>query len=124
MMTNCCDEPEEPVATPPSEVEPPIPELANIEMNLDVILTHIMHEVHPDPDDLDLPEPNTPEEQTMITEVIEPVVIQLINNDIAPAMPTCTLPGQQGSASLGEDDDEEEAVDTGAVIGEMIESEL
>ena len=37
-------------------------------------------------------------------------------------MPTCTLPGQQGSASLG--DDEEDAVDNGAVIGEMIESEL
>ena len=39
----------------------------------------------------------------MITEVIEPVVIQLINDDIAPAMPTCTLPGQQGSASLHSD---------------------
>ena len=124
MMMNCCEE-EEPLPPPPLVQEPPIPELANIELNLDVLLTHIMHEVHPDPDDLDLPEPNTPEEHTMITEVIEPVVIQLINNDIAPAMPTCTLPGQQGSASLGDDEeDEEDAVDNGAVIGEMIENEL
>ena len=69
-------------------------------MNLDVLLTHILHEEHPDPADIDWPEPNTPEERTMITEVIEPVVIQLLNNDVAPVIPTCTLPGQQGSASM------------------------
>ena len=101
VMTGCCCDEEAPKPEPPVVPEPdPETPLGNIEMNLDVLLTHILHEVHPDPDDIEWPEPNTPEEHDMITEVIEPVVIQLINDDVAPAMPTCTLPGQQGSASL------------------------
>ena len=46
-----------------------------------------------------MPKPNTAEERELIEQIIEPVVIQLINNDIAPSIPTCTLPGQQGSAA-------------------------
>lgn len=90
------------VNPPPIEV-PPVnmpPAVGNVELNLDVLLTHIMHEVHPNPPDIELPEPNTPEERELISTVIEPVVIQLLNNDIVPSLPTCTLPGQQGSASL------------------------
>lgn len=97
ISSGCCAEepkPDPPVVVPP---EPDTP-IGNIEMNLDVLLTHILHEVHPDIPDF--PETNTPEEREMITEVIEPVIIQLINDDIVPAMPTCTLPGQQGSASV------------------------
>lgn len=123
-MTGCCCEEEkhepEPPLPPPIDPETP---LGNIELNLDVLLTHILHEVHPDPDDIDWPEPNTPEETTMITEVIEPVVIQLINDDVAPAIPTCTLPGQQGSASLA-DEGNSDSIDNAAVISTLIEETL
>ena len=98
MMVSCgCECEEEPKPEPPVPV--PIPELpeaiGNIELNLDVLLTHILHEEHPEIPDF--PETNTPQERELITEVIEPVVIQLINDDIVPSIPTCTLPGQQGS---------------------------
>ena len=88
------DKPEPPNPTPPIDNLPEA--LGDIEMNVDVLLTHILHEVHPDIPDF--PDTNTPEEREIITEVIEPVVIQLINDDIVPSIPTCTLPGQQGSA--------------------------
>ena len=95
MAVGCCEEEEEyePEPPVPPKIDPETP-IGNIEMNLDVLLTHILHEVHPDPADIEMPETNTPEEQTMITEVIEPVVIQLINEDVVPNLPTCTLPGQ------------------------------
>ena len=122
-MTGCCCEEEkhEPEPPLPPTIDPETP-LGNIELNLDVLLTHILHEVHPDPDDIDWPEPNTPEEETMITEVIEPVVIQLINDDVAPSLPTCTLPGQQGSASLA--DEGSDSIDNAAVISTLIEETL
>ena len=79
MMTSCdcdCDEEPEPPLEPPCNGPEDCgnlpPELANVELNLDVLLTHIMHEVHPEQE---LYDPNTPEEHTFITEVIEPVVI-------------------------------------------------
>ena len=97
------------------------PAVGNVELNLDVLLTHIMHEVHPDAPDLDLPEPNTPEERELISTVIEPVVIQLLNNDIVPSLPTCTLPGQQGSASLNTEDEE---IDTAEAISAVIKDQL
>ena len=125
VMTGCCCEEEEeykPEPPAPIVLDPETP-LGNIEMNLDVLLTHILHEVHPDPDDIDWPEPNTPEEDKMITEVIEPVVIQLINDDVVPALPTCTLPGQQGSASLA-DEDSSDSIDNAAVIATLIEETL
>ena len=76
MMCGCdCDEekkPEPPVT--PEIPGPDIPDaIGNVELNMDVLLTHIMHEVHPDIPEF--PEPNTPEELEMITEVLEPVVI-------------------------------------------------
>ena len=124
-MTGCCCEDEEPPKPEPPLPPKPDPEtpLGNIELNLDVLLKHILHEVHPDPDDIDWPEPNTPEENTMITEVIEPVVIQLINDDVAPAIPTCTLPGQQGSASVVEEGNSD-SIDNAAVISTLIEETL
>ena len=96
VMSCGCEEEDKP--EPPIPIGPEyIPEaLGDSEMNVDVLLTHILHEVHPEIPDF--PETNTPEERELITEVIEPVVIQLINDDIVPSIPTCTLPGQQGSA--------------------------
>ena len=119
ISSGCCAEepkPDPPVVPPP---EPDTP-LGDIEMNLDVLLTHILHEVHPDIPEW--PETNTPEERTMITEVIEPVVIQLLNDDIAPAMPTCTLPGQQGSASIV--DDSPTLIENAEIVADLISETL
>ena len=45
-------------------------------------------------------------------------MIQLMLDDIAPSIPTCTLPGQQGSAYIDPLDDD---IDTAAVISTVIE---
>jgi len=126
-MSSCgCDEEEELLAPPPL---PPVdnlnlpPELGSVALNLDVLLTHIMHEVHPDPADIIMPEPDTPEERELIEEVISPIVIQLLNNDVAPAIPTCTLPGQQGSA-YNPDENNADGVDVGEVFRGVIEEAL
>ena len=123
MMCGCdCDEPQKP--EPP--VSPPIPgpeipaPIGDIEMNLDVLLTHIMHEVHPEIPEM--PETNTPAEHEIITEVIEPVVIQLINDDIVPSIPTCTLPGQQGSNPP--ESSQNDSIDNAQVLKGVIEEYL
>ena len=92
VYSEACMEPPrpDPIVIPDPKLVPEV--IADIEMNLDVLLTHILHEEHPEIPDF--PEPNTPEEREIITEVIEPVVIQLINEDLVPSIPTCTLPGQ------------------------------
>lgn len=99
------------------------PELGSVALNLDVLLTHIMHEVHPNPADIIMPDPDTPEERELIEEVISPIVIQLLNNDVAPALPTCTLPGQQGSA-YNPDENNSDGVDVGEVFRGVIEEAL
>lgn len=63
MAVGCCEEEEEYEPEPPVPPKPdPETPIGNIEMNLDVLLTHILHEVHPDPADIEMPETNTPEE--------------------------------------------------------------
>ena len=123
MMMACgCECEEEHKPDPP--IPTPIPDLPDdlgrVELNMDVLLTHILHEVHPDIPEM--PETNTPEEQELITEVIEPVVIQLINNDIVPSIPTCTLPGQQGSNPPETAGDS--MIDNAQVISSVIEDTL
>ena len=73
-----------------------------------MILTHILHEVHPDIH----VEPGTNEESTFVQNVLTPIVIELINNDIAPAIPVCHYPDGSTPAadgSLAADADEEVA---------------
>jgi len=70
-------------------------EVQKVEMNMNALLTHILHEQHPDPDPLDpvIPPPGSPDERNFIENVVSPMVIQLTNNDLSPALPTCKFPG-------------------------------
>ena len=94
-----CQEPCEP------EVVEIVPEpMRDIVLNLDVILTHILHEVeeeHPEvvippmpPIENDGKDDTLTPEQRLIQTVISPIVLNLITNDVAPAIPTCTLEGE------------------------------
>ena len=60
-------------------------------LNLDVIITHIVHGIRND--DEEIPVPAEPEaEHEFIQNVITPIVIEVMANDIAPALPVCTFP--------------------------------
>ena len=91
--------------------------IKNIELNLDVILTHILHELNP-------PEvPSDPHE--LIENLVSPIVIQLLNNDVVPAMPTCTWPGVGGTATVEETDNGIQILPkTDEVIHEVLEQVL
>ena len=81
---------------PQPRPETPAP-IKNIELNLDVILTHILHEVNP-------PEiPSDPHE--LIHNVVTPIVIELINNDVIDNTPTCTWPEGTEAADWGINED-------------------
>ena len=115
-----------------NEEAPVIPELKvsapepvkNVVLNLDVILTSILHEIHPSAPDIIMPEPGTPDEHSLITNVIEPVVIQLLNNDILPAIPKCTFPGTTTAADWGVDGEVEtennDTVDTTQLVADVV----
>ena len=79
-----------------------VPEpMRDIILNLDVVLTHILHEQ-------EIVQPAIVEtitgnssglsqeeaEADLIQNVISPVVIQILQNDVLPAIPTCTLNGE------------------------------
>ena len=101
---------------PQPRPETPAP-IKNIELNLDVILTHILHELNP-------PEvPSDPHE--LIENLVSPIVIQLLNNDVVPAMPTCTWPGVGGTATVEETDNGIQILPkTDEVIHEVLEQVL
>ena len=89
---------------PPPILTEKAPEpIKNVVMNLDVILTHILHEIHPDPEipEYTPPEPASPDEHEFVQNVLSPIVIQLLNNDVVPAIPTCVFPGQTTPADFG-----------------------
>ena len=48
-----------------------------------------------------LPEPNTPGEIELIHDVITPIIVQIVNNDIMPSIPTCTFPEGQTPQDYG-----------------------
>lgn len=99
-VSPCRDEP--PVPPPILTEKAPEP-IKNVVMNLDVILTHILHEIHPDPEipEYTPPEPASPDEHEFVQNVLSPIVIQLLNNDVVPAIPTCVFPGQTTPADFG-----------------------
>lgn len=115
----------------PKKVEPspPTPQpIRNIELNLPIILTHILHQVNP-------PQiPATPDgEQNLIENVITPIVIQLMNDDIVPAIPTCTWPegttagdwGINSDGTLGEQSGPKKVMpDTDEVLTEVLQNVL
>ena len=86
-MTQC--EPEQP-PMPPAVTGPLPPQMGEVILNLDVLLSHIMHTIHPEPMPT-VPIPTDPEHEfTYIETVLTPVIIQLLGNDILPILPTCT----------------------------------
>lgn len=109
----CCDLPDCADHCPPPETpKPPVeidinipPEVQKVEMNMNALLTHILHEQHPDPDPLDpvIPEPGSPNERNFIENVVSPMVIQLTNNDISPALPTCRFPHGETRKQMAEE---------------------
>ena len=118
----------------PSPLSNPVPSPAtpqpirNIELNLPIILTHILHQVNP-------PQiPATPDgEQNLIENVITPIVIQLMNDDIVPAIPTCTWPegttagdwGINSDGTLGEQSGPKKVMpDTDEVLTEVLQNVL
>jgi len=71
-----------------------------------------------------MPEPGSPDEHTLVTNVIEPVVIQLLNNDILPAIPKCTFPGTTTAADWGVEGEVEthdaETIDTTQLVSDVV----
>ena len=94
---------EEPSVPKPIIIDSAPEPIKNIVLNLDVILTHIMHEVHPDPEipEYTPPPPSSPDEHSFVQNVLTPIVIQLLNNDVVPAIPTCTFPEGTSAADFG-----------------------
>jgi hypothetical protein len=123
----CCDLPDCADHCPPPETpKPPVPidinlppDVQKVEMNIDALLTHILHEQHPDPDPLDpvIPPPGTPSERNFIENVVSPMVIQIVNDDLGPAMPVCTFPGGITPEEAGVDLDDLEMGSRGMGIG-------
>ena len=58
-----------------------------------------MHQQGPE---IELPyEPDSPDELNFVNNVATPVIIQLLNNDVLPAIPRCTFPEGQSGADYG-----------------------
>jgi len=70
---------------------PPIQEVL---LDLDVVISHILHEIRPTiPETVPLPPASNPAlESEYISSVLTPLILQVIANDIAPVLPTCTYP--------------------------------
>ena len=124
-----CEKKEPPAPEPVLTQLAPTP-VRDVVLNLDVILTHILHEVHPTPEspEIVMPEPGSPDETEFVNNVLTPIVIQLINNDIVPALPTCTFPEGTSAADWGVDANGQEAsgkkevhADTDAVLRGVLE---
>lgn len=89
---------------PHPEIVETAPEpIKNIVLNLDVILTSILHELNPTQEypEYDLPDPGTDTEIDFVHNVLNPIVIQLLNDDITPAIPTCTFPDGTSASDWG-----------------------
>jgi len=95
-MSQCESKPSPPLPPvfKPEEIPPAV---GDVILNLDVILTHILHEIEPAvPPEIPIPPPSEPKvEMDFVQNVLTPVVIQLMANDIAPQLPVCTYPNGQ-----------------------------
>ena len=93
-----CPEPNQIIPDPIDDTHLPQP-VRDIVFNLDVILTTLMHtqgpEIEIEWDD------NDPDEVSFVNNVATPVIIQLLNNDVMPAIPTCTFPQGQSPDDYG-----------------------
>lgn len=66
--------------------------IQNTILNLDVILTHILHKIGSD--NPEVPEPNDVEaNHEFVQNVVTPIVITLLAEDVVPQLPVCQYPG-------------------------------
>ena len=89
---NMCEEEKPPQPPLPPIIPETIPEpVNNVILNLDVIITHIMHELQVQNPQLPIPPVTAVQEtQELVQNVVTPIVIQMIARDIAPVLPICT----------------------------------
>lgn len=73
--------------------------IRDIVFNMDVILTTLMHSQGPDI--IIETEDPVPDEINFVNNVATPVIVQLLNNDIIPNLPTCKFPEGQGPEDYG-----------------------
>ena len=79
-----------------------------------------MHQQGPE---IELPyEPDSPDELNFVNNVATPVIIQLLNNDVLPAIPRCTFPEGQSGADYGLAEGSFE--DGGTTITEALENNM
>lgn len=78
-----------------------------------------------------MPEPGSPDETEFVNNVLTPIVIQLINNDIVPALPTCTFPEGTSASDWGVDNNGQAAsnekevhADTETVLRGVLETAM
>lgn len=77
----------------PHYFEPLPPPVQDVLLDLDVIVSHILHEIRPTLDPDTIPPANDPaEEFKFIQTELTPLILQVMVNDIAPALPVCTFP--------------------------------
>lgn len=89
---NQCDDCPEPRPFP-HYFEPLPPPVQDVMLDLDVIVSHILHEIRPTLDPDTIPPANDPaEEFKFIQTELTPLILQVMVNDIAPALPVCTFP--------------------------------
>ena len=92
----------------------------DVVFNLDVILTTLMHQQGPE---IELEfEPNSPDELNFVNNVATPVIIQLLNNDVMPVIPTCTFPRGESGADYGLA--EGSFIDGGVTVSEALENNM
>ena len=112
-MDTCAPEP-----LPPVFVEPLPPQVGESLLNLDVLVTHIVHGLRND--DEEIPVPAEPEEEhEFIQNVITPIVIEVMAKDIAPALPVCTYPDGRSfylDSKMGETNVESTLPDQNALL--------
>ena len=93
-----CPEPNQIIPDPIDDTHLPQP-VRDIVFNLDVILTTLMHSQGKE---IEIPEEDdNPDETNFVNNVATPVIVQLLNNDVMPAIPTCTFPKGQGPDDYG-----------------------
>ena len=88
---------------------------------MDMIMATLTSQLAKKTPDEDIPDGDeNPDKVSLVQDVLTPIIIQFINNDIMPAIPTCTFPKgdsgesyglQEGSFILGEENENQTEID-------------
>lgn len=91
---------------------------------MDMIMATLMSQLADEVPDVIVPKgPENPDKVTLVQDVLTPIIIQFINNDVMPAIPTCTFPkgrtGEDYGLAEGSWIQGEGASDDGGFKGEI-----